>query len=89
MGNNLKIKKMWNLVVSNPENHNLWLKTAIEIEFQIGRENKHSFFADTELQVEKVKEKAMFNRPFFVLKSNFFECQNDHKFSNKKLDATI
>ena len=58
-------KKMWNLAVSKPENHNLRCKTAKKIDFS--RKEKHSFIADTKLQVEQVKRKmkAKFNKPLF------------------------
>ena len=42
----VKIKTMWNLVISKPENHNLMRKTAIKIEFGFNRKKTHSFIAD-------------------------------------------
>ena len=50
-------KKIWNLVVSKPENDNFRLKNAIETKFRISRIKKHSFFADTKLQVDQIKKK--------------------------------
>ena len=57
MGKYLKIKKMGNLVVSKPENHNLRCKTAIKIEIEFIRKRKLSFIADTKLQVNQIKRK--------------------------------
>ena len=51
------VKKMWNPVVSKPENHNLRRKTAKHNIFLMSRKKKHSFFADNKLQVELIKEK--------------------------------
>ena len=34
-------KKIWNLVVSKPENNNMKLKTAIDYESNISRKEKH------------------------------------------------
>ena len=52
-----KNKKIWNLVVSEPGNNNFMLKNAIETKCQKSRIKKHSFFADTKLQVDKIKRK--------------------------------
>ena len=52
-----KNKKIFNLVVSEPENNNFRLKNAIETKFQINRMKKHSFFSDTKLQVDQIKKK--------------------------------
>ena len=52
-----KNKKNWNLVVSKPENNNFSLKNAIETKSQTSRMKKHSFFADTKLQVDQIKKK--------------------------------
>ena len=49
-----KYLKIWNLVISKPENHNLGRKTAIEIEFEFNRKKKHSFIADNKLQVDNL-----------------------------------
>ena len=61
-------KKMWNLVLSKPENHNLRHKTAITTKFEFGRKKKHSLIADPKLQVVQIKIKleAKFNKPFFI-----------------------
>ena len=50
---------------------------------------KHSFFADTKLQVDQIKKKIEENfiKPIFILKSILFKSRNNHKFSNKKLNA--
>ena len=56
MGNYLKTKK-WILVVSKPEKHDLRRKTAKEVKSKTSRKKKHLFFADTKLQVEKIKKK--------------------------------
>ena len=67
------LKKMWNLVVSKPENHNLWRKTAIKTKFELSRKKKHSLVADTKLQVDKIKRKieAQFKKPF-LFKNQIF-----------------
>ena len=61
-------KKIWNLVVSKPENKNFRLKNAIETKFPISRMKKHSFFADTKLQVDQMKKKKeeKFIKPLFI-----------------------
>ena len=83
-------KKMLNLVVSKPENDNLRPRAAIKIELEFGRKQKHSFFADTKLQVDQnYKKQANLNKPFFILKSNLFKSRNDHKVSSKKIDSLI
>ena len=63
-----KNKKIWNLVVSKPENNNFRLENAIDNKFQISRMKKHSFSADTKLQVDQIKKKMeeKFIRPLFV-----------------------
>ena len=69
MGKYLKIKKkMWNLVVSKPEHHNLRRNTAIKTKFEISRKKEHSLIADTKLQVDQIKRKmeANFNEPYFI-----------------------
>ena len=43
---------MRNLVVSKSENHNLRCKTGKNIELKFIRKKKHSFIADTKLQVD-------------------------------------
>ena len=52
---------------------------------------KNSFFADTKLQIDLIKEKIElnFNKPLFILKLNLFKSQNDHKLSGIKQDAII
>ena len=59
---------MINLVVSNPENHNLMRKNAIKNNFEINREKENSLIADTKLQVDQIKRKmeAKFNQTFFI-----------------------
>ena len=69
MGKYLNIKKkMWILVVSKPENHNLSRKTAIKIEFDFNRKKKHFLIADKKLQVDQIKRKieAKFNNSLFT-----------------------
>ena len=73
MGKYLKIKKkkMWNLLVSKPEHHNLRRKTAIKTKFEFSRNKRkkeHSLIADTKLQVDQIERKmeAKFNKPFFI-----------------------
>ena len=84
MGEYLKIKKMWNLVVSKPENHNLIRKTSIKIEYEFIRKRKHSFIADTKLQVDQIKRKieANFNKPLFIEKSNIFKTTTSFQVIN-------
>ena len=61
-----KNKRIRNLLVSEPENHNLWHKTATKIEFEISRKEQHSFIADTKQKVDQMKRKmeTNFNKPF-------------------------
>ena len=69
MGKYLKIKKkMWNLVVSKPEQHNLRRKTTIKTIFEFSRKKEHSLIADTKLQVDQLKRKleASFKKPLFI-----------------------
>ena len=69
MGKYLKIKnKLWNLVVSKPENQNWSHKTTIKTHFEFSRKKEHSLIADTKLQVDQIKRKmeAKFNKPFFI-----------------------
>ena len=50
MGKYLKIKiKIWNLVVSKPEQHNLRTKTTIETNIDFSRKKEQSLIADTKL----------------------------------------
>ena len=56
MGKKLKFKKMWNLVLSKPENHELRHNTPIKIYFEFSRKKKYSFIADTKLQIDKVRK---------------------------------
>ena len=46
---------------------------------------KHSFFADTKLEVDQIKRKlvAKFNKPLFTQKLNIFKSQNDPYLSSK------
>ena len=59
---------MQNLVISNPEHHNLRRETAIKTKFVFSRKKEHSLNADTKLQVDQIKRKmeAKFNKPFFI-----------------------
>ena len=69
MGKYQKIKKkLWNLVVSKPEHHNLRRKFAIKSKFEFNKKNDHSLIADTKLQVDQIKRKmeAKFNKPLFI-----------------------
>ena len=63
-----KTKKIWNLIVSKPENNNFRLKNAIDTKFSISRMKKHSFFADAKLQVDQIKKKKeeKFIKPLFT-----------------------
>ena len=54
-------KKLWNLVVPKPANHNLRRKTKTTTKFEIGRKKEHSLIADT-----KLKKEAKFKKPFFI-----------------------
>ena len=66
--NKILDNKILNLVVSKQENHNLRSKNAIMNGFKYGRKRKHSFFADTSLQIGQIKWKkeAKFNKPLFI-----------------------
>ena len=69
MGKYLKIKKkMWNLVLSKPEHHNLRRNPAIRAKFDFNRKKDHSLIADTTLQVDQIKKQleANFIKPFFI-----------------------
>ena len=60
MGKYLKIKnKLWNLVVSKPEHHNLSRKTAIKTKFEFSRKKEHSLIADTKLKVDQIKRRKV------------------------------
>ena len=73
MSKKLKIKKLLNLVVSKPENHNMRRKTSIKNEFEFSRKNKHSFIADTKLKVDKVTKKGgKFQNDIFYFKLKYF-----------------
>ena len=88
----MKTKKMWNLVVSKLENHNLrWQQTTMKIELDFIKKKNFSFIADTKLKVDQIKRKteAKFNELLFFKKSNIFKSQNDHKISSNKLDTII
>ena len=63
-----KKKKIWNLVVSKPENHNIRRKKAINTMFELSRKKEHSLIADSKLQVDQSKRKmeANFNKPYFI-----------------------
>ena len=67
-GKDLRTKKIWNLVLSKPENNNFSLKTAIETKFLISRMKKDSLFADTKLQVDQIKKKIEenFSKSLFI-----------------------
>ena len=47
---------------------------------------KHSFLAETKLQVDQVSRKKLTksNKPFIVQKSNFFKIQSDHNVSRNE-----
>ena len=71
MANVQKSKKNVKFSVSNPEKHKLTRETIekIEIEFNEKKQKtRHSFFADTKLQVEKIKRKIVtkINRSLFI-----------------------
>ena len=69
MGKYLKIKKkLWILVVSKPEHHNLRRKTAKKTNLVFSRKKAHSLIADTKLPVDQNKRKieAKFNKPFLI-----------------------
>ena len=63
-----KNEKLWNLVVSKPEHHNLRPKTAIQTKFEFSKKKECSLIADPKLQVDQSKRKleAKFNKPFFI-----------------------
>ena len=69
-----KQTKIWNLVVSKPENNTFRFKTATEKKCQIGRKKTHSFFAETKLEVEQIKKKIeeKLIKPLFIEKSIIF-----------------
>ena len=50
---------------------------------------KHSFFADTKLQVGHVNNEIeeKFTKPLFISKSIIFNSRNDHQISSKALNA--
>ena len=54
-----KNKKLRNLVVSKPESHKLRRKIALEDKSKLSRKKKHSLFADTKLQADKIKQKKV------------------------------
>ena len=64
----MKIKKMRSLVVSKPKKHNLRYEIAKKIIKEFSRKKKHSFNADTKLQVYQINRKieANFNKPLFI-----------------------
>ena len=70
-----KQTKIWNLVVSKPENNNFRLKTATDNECLISSKKKQSFFADTKLEVEQIKKKIeeKLIKPLFIEKSIIFK----------------
>ena len=45
--------------------------------FQFSRKKEHSLIADTKLKVDQIKRKmeAIFNKPFFVLKSKILKVE--------------
>ena len=64
-------KRLWNLIISKPENHNLTRKGTTKIECYLNWEKKKkkgSFFADIKLQVDRNKGKilAKFNKQLFI-----------------------
>ena len=62
MGKYLKIKKkLWYIVVSKPEHHNLRPKTPKKTKFEFSRKKEHSLIADTKLQVEQLERKMEAN----------------------------
>ena len=75
--------------MSKPENHGLGCKNAINSICEFSRKKKHSFIADTKLQVDQIKRKveAKFSKQLLIWKSNISKSQNDHRFSNDKLDT--
>ena len=85
MGKCLKVKKNWNLVVSRPEKHNLMDKTGINIKFYFSRKKKHSFFADTKLQIDEVKRKIVgkFKSPCLLKKQTILKVRTTTSFSVK------
>ena len=76
---NLQISKNKNKNLKSsgiePENNNFRLKNPIETTFQISGMKKHSFFADTKLQVDHVKKKMEENfvKPLFIKQSIIFK----------------
>ena len=57
MGKGLKIKiKLWNLVVSKPENDKLGRKTAKNLKFYFSRTKIHIFLAHTKPQVDQIRK---------------------------------
>ena len=82
----LKVKKLWNLVVSKPEPHNLRLKNLVKTNFEVSRNKEHSLIADTKLQVDQIKKLSKVQQAIFYLKIKYFKIQNDHKLSSNQLD---
>ena len=71
MGQCLKIKKIWNLVASKPENHNLTRTTAKKTNIKLNRrqrKKKHFLFADTKLQIDQTNRTIVtkFNKPLTI-----------------------
>ena len=63
------LKKLWNLVVSKPENYNLTHKTEKRLNFHsVEKRGKNSFFTNSNLQVDQIQRKivANFNMPLFI-----------------------
>ena len=61
----------------------------------MSRKKKHSFLAETKLEVEQIKKKIeeklikplFIEKPIIIEKPIFFKKRNDHKLSSKKLNA--
>ena len=66
MGKYVEIK--CEIVVSEPENHNLRRKTAIKIEMDFSRKKKQFLIADKKLQVDQIerKKEANLNKSLFT-----------------------
>ena len=69
------------LIVSKPENQNLRHETTVDMNSHINKKKTHSFFANTKLRVDQITKeiKESFKKPFFKIKTNIFNGQNDHK----------
>ena len=65
-------KKLWNLVVSKPEHHNLRRKTALKTNFEFSRKKEHSLIAYTKLQVDQIKKWRQISTSHFLFKNKTF-----------------